>query len=93
MLLLSSVTCGVTLLIVLTSRGREWPGGLRRCSRIPAVLLMSLRFSPRPEVFSSSFTATYLALLFRCDRRPALAWGLPLIQILWVNSPGLFVLG
>ena len=54
---------------------------------------MSTRLPPRPEVFSLAFLAAYMAVLLRCDRRPALAWALPAIQVLWVNSHGLFILG
>ena len=32
-------------------------------------------------------------MLLRTDRTPALAWLLPLVQAIWVNSHGLFVLG
>ena len=54
---------------------------------------MAMRFDPRPEIFSLVFLACYLAILLRVDRNPALAWFLPLIQVLWVNTHGLFVLG
>ena len=52
-----------------------------------------LRFDPRPEIFSLVFLAGFLAVLWRAERRPALAWALPPIQALWVNSHGLFILG
>ncbi len=52
---------------------------------------MSARFDPRPELLSLLGTAIYLAVLFRTDRAPALAWLLPLVQVIWVNSHALFV--
>src|SRR5262249_4968858 len=93
MILLVSFVCGATLLAVLcgTIRGPStWIGAL---VWLPALLLMSKRFQPRPEVFSLLFAAAYLATLDACDRRPASAWLLPPLQILWVNTHGLFVLG
>ncbi len=93
MILLASAVCGVTLLIAMTARMRDWPAWVIAAAWVPALLVMSTRLPPRPEVFSLAFLAAYMAVLLRCDRRPALAWALPAIQVLWVNSHGLFILG
>jgi hypothetical protein len=93
MILLVSAVCGVTLLIAMTARMRDWPAWVIAAAWVPALLVMSTRLPPRPEVFSLAFLAAYMAVLLRCDRRPALAWALPAIQVLWVNSHGLFIFG
>ena len=93
MILLASAVCGVTLLIAMTARMRDWPAWVVAAAWVPALLVMSTRLPPRPEIFSLAFLAAYMAVLLRCDRRPALAWALPAIQVLWVNSHGLFILG
>ena len=51
------------------------------------------RFAPRPEVLSLLGVAIYLTVLSRADGTPELAWALPLVQVAWVNTHGLFVLG
>ena len=93
MIALASAVCGVTLLIAMTARMRDWPAWVVAAAWVPALLVMSTRLPPRPEIFSLAFLAAYMAVLLRCDRRPALAWALPAIQVLWVNSHGLFILG
>ena len=93
MILLASASCGVTLLIAMTARMRDWPAWVVAAAWVPALLVMSTRLPPRPEVFSLAFLAAYMAVLLRCDRRPAFIWALPAIQVLWVNSHGLFILG
>jgi hypothetical protein len=60
---------------------------------VPALALTSFRFSPRPEIFSLVLLAIYLAVLGRLDDRPRLAWALPILQVAWVNTHALFVLG
>src|SRR5262249_10225259 len=35
----------------------------------------------------------YLSILLRVDSHPRLAWILPFIQVIWVNTHGAFVLG
>ena len=60
---------------------------------IPALLLMSTRFDPRPECFSLLFTAVLLAVLLRVDVRPAWAWALPVVMFFWVNTHSLFAIG
>jgi tetratricopeptide (TPR) repeat protein len=93
MILLAAAMCGVTLLIAMTARMRDWPAWVVAAAWIPALLVMSSRLPPRPEIFSLVFLAAYMAVLLRCDQRPALAWALPAIQVVWVNSHGLFILG
>jgi hypothetical protein len=93
MILLASVASSTTLLIVLcaTVRGpRSWFIAL---IWLPALLLLTTRVQPRPEVFSLLFTSTYLAVLNTCDRRPGWAWLLPPLQVVWVNVHSLFIIG
>ena len=47
----------------------------------------------RPETLTLLYLSIFLAVLFRWDRYPRLAWLLPFVQVAWVNSHGLFVLG
>jgi hypothetical protein len=47
----------------------------------------------RPETLSLLYLSIYLAVISRWDRYPILAWLLPIVQVAWVNSHGLFVLG
>jgi hypothetical protein len=93
MILLAALACGSTLLIVLWATIRGSRSSIAALIWLPALLLMSTRFQPRPEVLSLIFTAAYLAILNGCDRRPARVWILPLLQVVWVNVHGLFILG
>ena len=92
-ILLTAALSGLTVLVVRTARGRDCPTWISGAVWLPAVFLMAFRASPRPEVVSVLFLAVYLAILCRCERRPALVWVLPPLQVLWVNVHGLFVLG
>ena len=60
---------------------------------LPAVVVLSGRLCERPELFSLLFLAAFLAVLARAPERPRLLWLLPLIELVWVNSHGLFLLG
>ena len=93
MIVLAAGICASVTLLGLTARERWWPMSVIAVCWLPALGAMSARFDPRPEVLSLVGVAVYLAVLFRTDRTPALAWLLPLVQVLWVNSHALFVLG
>ena len=60
---------------------------------LPALLVLGGRMYVRPETLSLLYLSIYLAVLFRIDRLPALAFVLPVVQVAWVNTQGLFVLG
>ena len=93
MILLASGVCALAFLIAATSRRRAWPLWVSLWCWMPALLLMSTRFDPRPECFSLLFTAVLLALLLRVDVRPVWAWALPVVMFFWVNSHSLFAIG
>jgi hypothetical protein len=93
-LVLLAASVGATaILVCLFARGRVWPVPVVVLCWIPALVLLAFRLDPRPEVFSLLFLACFLAVLWRVETRPAFAWLLPLVQVLWVNTQGLFILG
>jgi len=58
-----------------------------------AILMMERRFLIRPEVFSWLFLSLTLLVLELRARNKDFLYLLPLIQFLWVNMEGLFILG
>ena len=86
------ITCAAVFLLI-TARRREWPVWVVVLAWLPALLVLGGRMYVRPETFSLLFLSGFLAILIRWDRYPALAWLLPAIEVCWVNSQGLFVLG
>jgi pentatricopeptide repeat protein len=93
MILMAAAAGTATLLVALAARDRRWPTWVVTACWLPALMAMSARLVPRPEVLSFLAMAAYLSVLFRTDDHPALAWALPAVQVLWVNSHALFVLG
>jgi hypothetical protein len=93
MILLASSASSAAFAIAVTARRGDWPAWVVALCWLPALAIMATRFDPRPEVFSLAFLASFLAVLLRVERRPALAWILPPLQVLWVNMHGLFILG
>jgi tetratricopeptide (TPR) repeat protein len=93
-LILTAAGVGTAVLLIgLAARDRRWPFGVVAACWLPALVAMSARLVPRPEILSFLAMAVYLAVLLRADERPALAWLLVPVQVLWVNVHGLFVLG
>ena len=86
------ITC-LAVFLLITARRRSWPVWTMILAWLPALLVLSGRMYVRPETLSLLYLAIYLAVVCRWDRFPALAWLLPLVQLAWVNSHGLFVLG
>ncbi len=93
---LNLAKCAVTCLAVwllVSARRREWPAWAVLLAWLPALVVLAGRMYVRPETLTLLYLAAYLAILFRLDDRPALALLLPVVQVAWVNSQGLFVLG
>jgi tetratricopeptide (TPR) repeat protein len=92
---LNVIKCAITCLAVfllITARKRDWPVWVMLLVWLPALLVLSGRMYIRPETISLLYLAMVLAILFRWDRKPWLAFALPVVQLFWVNSHGLFVL-
>jgi tetratricopeptide (TPR) repeat protein len=84
--------CGAFVAGLLVRR-REWPLAVAAACWLPALVLFGFRLDPRPEIFSLFYLGCYLAVLGQVEDRPRMAWLLVPLQVLWVNSQGLFVLG
>jgi tetratricopeptide (TPR) repeat protein len=93
---LNLAKCAITLLamvFLLTSRRREWPMWVMVLAWLPALLVLGGRMYVRPETLTLLYLSIFLAVISRWTRFPRLALLLPLVQVAWVNSHGLFVLG
>ena len=88
----AAITC-LAVFLLITARRRSWPVWTMILAWLPALLVLSGRMYVRPETLSLLYLSIYLAVICRWDRFPLLAWLLPLVQLAWVNTHGLFVLG
>jgi tetratricopeptide (TPR) repeat protein len=86
------VTC-VAMLVLLSARKRDWPIAVMLLAWLPALLVLGGRIYVRPETLTLLYLSIFLAVITHWDRWPRLALLLPLVQVAWVNSHGLFVLG
>jgi hypothetical protein len=91
-LLKATAGAGIVGLSLLGRRPghRPWPLAL---AWLPGVLMVSGRLSERPEAAALVLLTAYLVLLARAPRAPRGLWLLPILQVLWVNCHGFFVLG
>ncbi|HEV3120541.1 MAG TPA: hypothetical protein VGY53_01495, partial [Isosphaeraceae bacterium] len=87
-----AITC-VAVGLLISARKRDWPLWVMLLAWLPALYVLGGRMYVRPETCSLLYLATFLAVLVRIDRRPALAFLLVPVQALWVNTQGLFVFG
>jgi hypothetical protein len=93
LVLLGAGVGAAAFVVCLTARRREWPVAAVVLAWAPALVLLAFRLDPRPEIFSLLYIGCFLSVLWRARDRPALAWLLPAVQLLWVNVQGLFVFG
>jgi hypothetical protein len=84
---------GTSALVLLKATAGAGIVGLSILGRLPGVLMVSGRLSERPEAASLVLLAVFLVVLARAPRAPRGLWLLPILQVLWVNCHGFFVLG
>lgn len=59
-----------------------------------AILVVSERFMVRPEILTFLFTSIYLLTLHQYKYKGSkFIWLLPILQIVWINTQGLFIIG
>jgi hypothetical protein len=92
-ILFAAAVITLAVLLALAARPRGGSVVVVLLCWLAALVLIGFRSQPRPEILTLLFLSCYLAILSRADDRPALAWLLPAVQLLWVNSQGLFALG
>jgi len=76
-----------------SAAGNKLPASVRAACWIPAVICLAGRAVIRPEMISLVFLASWFWILSRSAQKPRLIWWLPLLQLVWINSHALFVLG
>ncbi len=86
------VTC-LAMLILISARKRSWPIPVMVLAWLPALFVLAGRIYVRPETLTLFYLSVFLAVIVRWDRFPSLVFLLPVVQVAWVNSHGLFVLG
>lgn len=79
--------------IAWQASGRALPAWLKAPLWFLPVVAISGRGYERPEMLSQLYLATWLFVAFQAHMRPKLVWLLPVVQLVWVNSHALFVLG
>jgi len=57
------------------------------------VIASSIRFFPRPELFSYLIFSIYLYILFKFEKKPQLLYLIPFLQVIWVNMHGYHIIG
>ena len=96
MVALQLAKCAVTtlaLFVLIGSRKRSWPLWGMALAWLPALALLGGRMYVRPETLTLLWLSIFLAVLFRMREHPWLMCILPIVQVLWVNTQGLFILG
>ncbi|WP_152051408.1 tetratricopeptide repeat protein [Tautonia marina] len=83
----------IAVLLLVTAKRREWPLWPMVLAWLPALILLGGRMYIRPETLTLLYIAIFMAVLFRWDRQPWLGLVLPVTQVCWVNTQGLFVFG
>jgi tetratricopeptide (TPR) repeat protein len=92
-ILFAAGAVAAAVLVGLSCRPAKWPAWIVAAAWLPGILLASYRFDPRPELVTLFAIASYFGILIHARDRPEWLWLLVPVQILWINSHGLFVLG
>jgi hypothetical protein len=82
----------LTIAIGMSIGRRQWSQSVTVACWLLPVLIYVGRFYVRPEMVSMLFMTLTLGIIYRARSNGRWIWLLPLVQIMWVNVQGLFVL-
>ena len=85
-------TATFAILLLPANRTRVSPSVAAMLAIVP-VMLFADRYPARPESFSFLLLSAALVVCHLASERPSLVWLLPVIQVLWANTHGSFMLG
>ncbi|MFL2870396.1 MAG: hypothetical protein ACJZ8O_06550 [Pirellulaceae bacterium] len=92
LVLLKAVLSGITVLLLFLPFRSTIPSSLMILLGWPFVSLFASRLLVRPEMLSFLYLVLTLLVIHKSRQRIQWLYTLPAIQLLWVNSQGLFVL-
>lgn len=93
-LILAKAGCLMVAVFIAWFASRDGlPGWAKAFCWILPVVCISERSMVKPEMLSLCFLSAWLWIAARGDDRPRMVWWLPIVQIIWTNCHGLFVLG
>lgn len=79
--------------LLLLARPRSWPVWVMVLAWLPPLFLLAGRMYIRPETLTLLYMSIFMCMIMNWTRHPGLALLLPVVQVLWVNTQGLFVIG
>jgi hypothetical protein len=83
----------ITVVICWRAAGNRLPTWSKACIVLLLVVCLSGRSIVRPDMVTHFLLALYLLIFVLADERPRLLLLLPIVQVIWTNCHGLFVLG
>jgi tetratricopeptide (TPR) repeat protein len=89
----TGVLSAAATIVGLCVRPAKTPAWIAILLWFPALLIAAMRLPVRPETLTLLFTVLFFWVLFRLDEHPRYVWVLVPVQLLWVNTHGLFVFG
>jgi len=82
-----------TVAVCWRAAGNQLPVWGKSILMLMLVVCLAGRSLVRPDMITNVFLSLWLFVLVRTDDRPRMIWLLPLLQVVWTNCHGLFVLG
>lgn len=83
----------MTVLVCWYAAGERIPSWAKSACMLLLVICLSGRSVVRPDMVTHFLLSLCLLFLIRADYKPHRIWLLPIVQVVWTNCHGLFVLG
>lgn len=88
-----ALIAAICVFLAFACRSRKSSAAISALCWVPALLVAANRFLIRPEQLTLLYLAVFLVVIVHAELKPQLLWILPFVQLVWVNSHGLFIFG